>query len=94
MLEVANEFFNVAQLPKYFTSSFIVLIPIVKNPSSFEKFGPIKSVFRGLQDNFEDICGKVIWMLIPIDLGRARSFHPWKKHFREYNSFTRNGPIY
>lgn len=41
LLEAATEFFNGAVLPRFFTTSFIVLIPKLENPSSFKNFRPI-----------------------------------------------------
>lgn len=41
VLEAAREFFDGVSLPRFFTSSFIVLIPKVQDPQSFDKFKPI-----------------------------------------------------
>ncbi|XP_040994317.1 uncharacterized protein LOC121240856 [Juglans microcarpa x Juglans regia] len=47
VLEAMSEFFVSKQLPRFFTASFLVLIPKVDNPSGFDKFRPISlcSVF-------------------------------------------------
>lgn len=41
LLEAASAFFKGVELSRYFTTSFIVLIPKVKTSTSFEKFRPI-----------------------------------------------------
>lgn len=41
LLEATKYFFSGGMLPRFYTSSFIILIPKVKDPSSFEKFKPI-----------------------------------------------------
>lgn len=41
VLEVVQDFFKGSLLPRFYTSFYIVLIPGVKNPKSFDKFRPI-----------------------------------------------------
>ncbi|KAK0593001.1 hypothetical protein LWI29_028893 [Acer saccharum] len=41
VVEAARDFFRGSPLPMFYSSSFIVLIPKVPNPSSFDKFRPI-----------------------------------------------------
>lgn len=41
LLEATKYFFSGGMLPRFYTSSFIILIPNVKDHSSFEKFKPI-----------------------------------------------------
>lgn len=41
VMEVVREFFKGDILPRYFCSSYIVLIPKVKDPQSLNKFRPI-----------------------------------------------------
>ncbi|KAK4833981.1 hypothetical protein QYF36_014386 [Acer negundo] len=41
VIDAARDFFNGVPLPRFFSSSFIVLIPKVQDPSSFDKFRPI-----------------------------------------------------
>ncbi|XP_042964739.1 uncharacterized protein LOC122298962 [Carya illinoinensis] len=41
LLEAVSEFFQHQMLPRYYSASFIVLIPKVDSPTSFDKFRPI-----------------------------------------------------
>lgn len=41
VIEASQDFFRGVPLPKFFSSSFIVLIPKVQDPLSFDKFRPI-----------------------------------------------------
>ena len=41
VVEATREFFNGASLPRFYSSSYIVLIPNVSDPRSFDKFRPI-----------------------------------------------------
>ncbi|XP_022853059.1 uncharacterized protein LOC111374593 [Olea europaea var. sylvestris] len=41
LVEATKELFERRVLPRFYTSSYIVLIPKVENPSSFDKFRPI-----------------------------------------------------
>ncbi|KAF5441975.1 hypothetical protein F2P56_037069 [Juglans regia] len=55
VLEAISEFFVSKQLPRFFTASFLVLIPKVDNPSGFDKFRPISLCLV-----FYKICSKII----------------------------------
>lgn len=41
LLEAATDFFSIGYLPKFYTSSYVVLIQNVKDSSIFDKFRPI-----------------------------------------------------
>lgn len=41
LLEAATNFFNGTPLPKFFTTSYVVLISKILQPSNFDKFSPI-----------------------------------------------------
>lgn len=41
LVEAAGDFFRGMSLPKFYSSSFIVLVPKVQDPRSFDKFHPI-----------------------------------------------------
>ncbi|XP_035544570.1 uncharacterized protein LOC108988642 [Juglans regia] len=55
LLEATLEFFHSHHLPRYFTASYIVLIPKVDKPNGFDKFRPIS-----LCSVFYKICTKII----------------------------------
>ncbi|XP_035541522.1 uncharacterized protein LOC118344586 [Juglans regia] len=55
LMEAVSEFFQKHLLPRYYTASFIVLIPKVDSPNGFDKFRPIS-----LCSVVYKICAKII----------------------------------
>lgn len=53
--KVVQDFFSGADMPMYFSASFLVLIPKVESPTSFDKFRPIS-----LCSMFYKICSKIL----------------------------------
>ncbi|KAG6671754.1 hypothetical protein I3842_16G020500 [Carya illinoinensis] len=55
LLEAINDFFINSSLPRFYTASFIVLIPKMENPTGFDQFRPIS-----LCSVTYKICAKII----------------------------------
>lgn len=45
VVEVVRDFFNRAALPRFYSSSYIVLIPKLPDPKCFDKFRPVNLCF-------------------------------------------------
>jgi hypothetical protein len=55
LIEAVRDFFAGTEFPRYYTASFLVLIPKVPDPCSFDKFRPIS-----LCSDVYKICSKLI----------------------------------
>lgn len=59
LLEVSKYFLRGVPLPKFFTSSYVVLIPKVLVPSSYDKFRPINLCYIVYKIFFKIIMGRL-----------------------------------
>ncbi|XP_042980144.1 uncharacterized protein LOC122310314 [Carya illinoinensis] len=55
VVEAVEEFFSGGMLPRFYSASFLVLIPKIPNPTSFDKFRPIS-----LCSVFYKVCSKIL----------------------------------
>lgn len=65
IVEAATDFFQGAPLPRYFSSSYIVLIPKVQDPTNFDKLCPI-SLCSVAYKIFSKIIVKRLTRLLPV----------------------------
>lgn len=88
LMEAAIFFFTGANLPRFFSTSYIVLIPKVKNSTSYDKFKPIiiftvaykilsKHVFNQLAKHLHSIISLNKVLSYPIVAFSKKS--PWHR---------------
>lgn len=81
MLEVAKECFKGLPLPKFFTSSFIILISKVKEPTSLDKFRPTSLYPVAYKNFFKILVGRLTSCLSQIIGLEQGSFLPGQSIF-------------
>lgn len=75
VIEAARDFFAGSPLPRFYAASYIVLIPKVPNPQSFNKFRPISLCSVIYKIFFKDYCCTYDRFIVFINFSRAESLH-------------------
>lgn len=87
LMEAIAKFFKGPSLPRFFSTSFIVLIPKVANQSSFDKFIPIR-LYSVAYKTFSKIIVNKFFGISLI------SFHPCKGNLLLGEAFLRSFPCH
>lgn len=77
----AREFFSGAELPIFYASSYIVLIPKVPDPKTFEKFWPINLCSVAYKIFSKIIVSHLTSLLPRLISPEQGAFIPWRSIF-------------
>lgn len=85
LLEAANEYFNGATLPRFFTTSFIVIIPKVVEPLTIEKLQPINVCLMAYKIFSKIIVGRLSGYLSQLISSKHGAFIAERSIFKNSN---------